>query len=198
MPTYIFELTLSTSTPRIWRKLSVPGRFTLGDLHQMLQIVFGWEERHRHEFRLGGERYTDPRALDYDDDPELFTHDVALEKALKGHNGFRYLYDFGDEWDVVGTILETLDIERVSPECLDGALAGPPEDCGGIDRYETMRDALKNPRHPDYEEMSEWAPPGFDPDFFDKDGLTSRLTKTFKPKASSKSKKSSTSKKKKS
>lgn len=180
MPTYIFDLTLSTSTPRIWRKLSVPGRYTLADLHQMLQILFGWENRHLHEFKIGENRYTDPRSLDFEEDGELHDHNVRLDVALEGQSGFRYLYDFGDEWDVVGTISETLDIERNLPECLDGALAGPPEDCGGIDRFERMRDALKNPRHPDYEEMEEWAPRGYDSDAFDKDALSSRLARTFK------------------
>lgn len=35
-------------------------------------------------------------------------------------------------WEVEATLLKTTPGDSDAPECLAGALAGPPEDCGGI------------------------------------------------------------------
>lgn len=179
MQTFVLEFTLSDCSPQVWRKLSLPGRYTLGDLHQMLQVLFGWQNCHMHEFRIGGRRFTDPRTLDFEFQDDLFDHNVGLERSLKGESSFRYFYDFGDGWKISAKVLEVLDLERAVPECLDGALAGPPENCGGIPGFENLREVLKNPRHPDFEEMLEWTPPGYDPDHFDKEALNSQLAEKF-------------------
>jgi len=48
-----------------------------------------------------------------------------------------------------------------------GERACPPEDCGGIWRYEELLEVLKNPDHEDYEEILEWVGEEFDPEHFD-------------------------------
>lgn len=40
--------------PPVWRRIEVPADFTLPQLHSVLQIAFGWEDRHLHEFRIQG------------------------------------------------------------------------------------------------------------------------------------------------
>lgn len=54
------------------------------------------------------------------------------------------------------------------PFCLDGAMAGPPEDCGGVSGYERFKKAIIDPSHPEHEEQLSWigghfAPFAFDP-----------------------------------
>ena len=53
--------------------------------------------------------------------------------------------------------------KRNAVECIDGARACPPEDCGGVWGYEDMLQALKNPTQEGNESTSEWLGEGFDP-----------------------------------
>ena len=66
-----------------------------------------------------------------------------------------YEYDFGDGWSheivlekVIGPIAGSVGIE-----CLDGARACPPEDCGGPWGYQEFLEAIGDPIHPEHEEM---------------------------------------------
>jgi hypothetical protein len=42
--------------PPVWRRLVVPSEITLGSLHDVIQVAFGWEDMHLHTFedRSGG------------------------------------------------------------------------------------------------------------------------------------------------
>jgi len=44
-----------------------------------------------------------------------------------------------------------------------GRRACPPDDVGVVWGYEDFLKALRDPSHPDHEEMAEWAGDGFDP-----------------------------------
>ena len=50
---YQFKLTLKGSDPPIWRRIQVPD-LTLGELHDVLQVVMGWEDSHLHQFIIRG------------------------------------------------------------------------------------------------------------------------------------------------
>ena len=65
--------------------------------------------------------------------------------------------------------------EESYPCCAGGARAGPPDDAGGVHGYAELLSALRNPRHPDHAQWSEWVPAGFDPEAFDPGETTARL-----------------------
>jgi Plasmid pRiA4b ORF-3-like protein len=44
-------------SPMIWRRLLVRSDSTLANLHDMLQIAFGWTDFHLHRFRIHGRDY---------------------------------------------------------------------------------------------------------------------------------------------
>ena len=62
----------ATRHPPVWRQLQVPATLTLARLHRVLQVAFGWEDHHLHEFVIGkrhfappgGDPWTDPRPVD--------------------------------------------------------------------------------------------------------------------------------------
>src|SRR5512135_3295200 len=64
---YQFKVTLNESNPRIWRRIQVPD-CTLGELHEVLQVVMGWEDCHLHQFVVRGESYgpLDPEDAHWD------------------------------------------------------------------------------------------------------------------------------------
>lgn len=44
-------------SPMIGRRLLVRSKSTLADLHDVLQIAFGWSDTHLHRFRIHGRDY---------------------------------------------------------------------------------------------------------------------------------------------
>lgn len=47
---YQLRVVLRGISPLIWRGLLLRGDATLADLHDVLQIAFGWEDYHLHRF----------------------------------------------------------------------------------------------------------------------------------------------------
>jgi len=72
------------------------------------------------------------------DDDWLITTEVCIREYLKNPSDRAlYRYDYGDGWEM-DVILEKILPRRKNkayPVCLEGELAGPPEDCGGISGY---------------------------------------------------------------
>ena len=166
--------------PPIWRLLFVPERFTLHQLHRLLQIIFSRLDYHLYEFQVGRRRFEAP-------DPEATGEDstkVKLAKLeFKAGSRFSYLYDFGDGWKHDIRVEEVLPMPPDngwdwSPKLVDGARAAPPEDAGGLPGYERLLQVIRNPSDPDYEELRAWVGPTYDPEKFDAWALDHALTLT--------------------
>ncbi|MBN2798371.1 MAG: plasmid pRiA4b ORF-3 family protein [Deltaproteobacteria bacterium] len=165
---YQIKVTLTGSKPPIWRRLLVPGAYTLGDLHQLLQVVFGWEHAHMHQFIVGALHFGEPSPHDWD--PVEDEDKVRVEQVLGAvKDSITYEYDFGDSWRHKITVEKVLEEpeEGASASCVAGRRAGPPEDCGGIWGYENLLAIQADPSHPEHEERMEWYGEPIDPAFFD-------------------------------
>ncbi|MDR1971223.1 MAG: plasmid pRiA4b ORF-3 family protein [Treponema sp.] len=183
---YVFRIGIEGSNPRIWRKLRVPGNFTLADLHEAIQIAFDWTDSHLHSFTVGSTEYMMEPEVGmevYDEEDALCEDDYCLDDLnLREKGSFSYLYDFGDSWEhkiTVNKVLPYTD-EEAQPLCLDGKNAGPLEDSGGVWGYAEMLEILKNPRHEEYEETLEWAG-DVDPLAFVPDKVNQTLKRVFAP-----------------
>lgn len=167
--------------PSVWRRVAVPENITLSKLHQVIQAVFGWSDTHLHEFEIDGESYGVP---DPDWGPPVISEQrKKLISVLYGKKTFRYVYDFGDNWELRIKVEKTLPaiIFPQVPCCIDGANRRPPEDVGGVPGYEDFLAALADPNHPEHEAMSEWyGDDGFDPTAFDCDWTNQWLKKQVK------------------
>jgi hypothetical protein len=174
------KIELEFIEPSIWRRVSVPDNYSLGDLHQVIQITMGWHDCHLHSFVVDEVQYTFPSQLpemDMQDEGTLRLADLIKTKTKH----FLYEYDFGDDWRHRITIEKFSPIDSVSqlPVCLDGARACPPEDCGSVPGYEDLVEAL-NTEDPDedQEAMLEWLEsmePGWNPDAFDRERVNREL-----------------------
>ena len=156
---YQIRLTLEGTTPPIWRRLLVPANLTLPQFHDVLQIAMGWQNCHLHQFSGGGAKYgqadpSEPGCL-----AEMGWIDERkgrVSQLLPGAGAkAEYLYDFGDDWlhEIVVEQVLPVDPRRAYPVCLEGKGAGPPEDCGGPHGFENIREALSDPKHPQYWDM---------------------------------------------
>ena len=166
-PVFELKVTLRHIKPAIWRQLLIYGSTSLEGLHSALQEAFGWQDYHLYEFRLGTRRFEAPEQDDASgEDATAF---LLMDLGLKPGTKFTYNYDFGDDWehDIEVMAVRGHDPGMVYPYCVDGARAGPPEDCGGPHGYSELLQILADPEHPEHRERREWAGPHFLPDVFD-------------------------------
>ena len=165
---YQIKVSLHGSKPPIWRRILVPSDTTLGQLHDILQVVMGWEDYHLHQFIVGQTYYGVPHpdyGLEMRDEKRVELNQIVPGEGFK----FRYEYDFGDSW------LHNLLVEKILPQasgeyypvCIKGKRACPPEDVGGIWGYYDFLEAIQNPGHPEHDDMAEWIGGEFDPEAFD-------------------------------
>jgi hypothetical protein len=170
-PMYQIKVTLLDSDPPIWRRLRVPGDFSLARLDLVIQSAMGWTNSHAHMFAAGAVLYGDP---DQDwDDKVQDERKVRLATIAKAPGAtLIYEYDMGDSWRHEVTVEEVAaTVGAGVPLCLAGERACPPEDCGGIDGYYDMLERLRDPASDDYEETRAWIEDAtggpFDPNAFD-------------------------------
>jgi len=179
---YQLKVTLKGSKPPIWRRIQVKSNIRLSDLHDVIQCIMGWDGGHLHQFIHKGEYFGEPS--DDDDWGEVADEDkVRLSDLdLQTKSKFVYEYDFGDGWMHEIVVEKTLPVEKgVSyPQCIDGKLACPPDDCGGIWGYYEMLQAVSDPKHPEHEHIKEWLGGEFDPEAFDLEGTDATLREAFK------------------
>ena len=162
------KVTLRGIRPPIWRRLLIPDRMTLGDLHEAIQAAMGWENGHLHLFEIAGRQFGDP-------DPEFRAHDAANEARMtlagvvkSGVNRFTYVYDFGDNWEHAVLIEKRAPkvIGTRFPACVAGKRNCPPEDCGGLWGYEELVAILADPSDTRHDEWKEIYGEDFDPEDF--------------------------------
>jgi len=129
---YQLRAVLRGISPMIWRRLLVRAESTVADLHEVLQLSFGWEDLHLNRFEIRGREYGV-----YRDGGPLFDADARkvrlCDLKLRRLERFVYEYDFGDDWihDLRIEAVLPVDARKSYPVCVAGKRAAPPEDCGG-------------------------------------------------------------------
>jgi hypothetical protein len=153
---------------------------TLGELHEVLQIVMGWEDCHLHQFIVRGEYYGRPDPEDKEWDMEMEDEEKSsISKIAKTGRKVRFIYeyDFGDSWQHEILLEKILEPEPnvAYPRCIKGARACPPEDVGGIWGYGDFLVAISDSNHESHAEMLEWVGGEFDPKKFSEDKVNTEL-----------------------
>lgn len=165
---YDLKVTLQGVRPPVWRRVKVRSDITLEDLHRVLQVVMGWSDSHMHAFRpAAGRGRARVAGAPVERSEERRTR---LDNILrKPRDRMVYEYDFGDSWEHE-VLLEKVGDDPPGasyPWVLAGARACPPEDVGGLGGYAHFLQAMRQPQHPEHEEMMEWYGRPFDPAAFD-------------------------------
>lgn len=168
-----FKIILENIKPPIWRRIQVPESYTFWDLHVAIQDAMGWCDGHLHQFETVTNKPSDKIyiGIPSDEDPYEIKKDweekISDWYDLEKNNKMNYTYDFGDNWDHKIVLEKILLCDGSKyPRCIDGKMACPPEDCGGVWGYEDLIEIIKNPKHKEYKEMKEWLGGDFDPEAF--------------------------------
>ncbi len=166
---YELKVTLIDSRPPIWRRVQVESGVTLDRLHHTLQTVMGWSDSHMHGFRVRqlSQPGSRPRWLSVESADEKTTR--LSDLLRRARDWCVYDYDFGDGWEhqlLLEEILARVPSARY-PAVRAGRGACPPEDVGGLPGYYHFLEVMNDTRHPEHEDMREWAGGKFDPSAFD-------------------------------
>lgn len=194
---------LLDSDPEIWRLLHVDPRLTLAQLHTVLQVAFGWQNCHLHQFHEeDGTRYATPapREFRFENDNAVDERKVQLAQIFnRPEKRIAYEYDFGDSW------IHAIDFEREIDSdtfeypretwieygrgvfsgkqraaiCVEGARNGPPEDSGGLYGFQELLELRRHPpprtkKHEWDHERLAWLG-DWDPDWFGLDEINQHL-----------------------
>ncbi|MEK3934310.1 plasmid pRiA4b ORF-3 family protein [Sporosarcina sp. FSL W7-1349] len=167
----------------VWRRVLVPLDLSFAEFHEVLQILFGWQNSHLHEFYVFNQTetiepqpYHSPYHVTGDYRPvlnivmaqELMSDSKEVDQAIgkttvlsdviPKYTVLKYVYDFGDNWVHEIVVEKFLKDEPVkSPVCLDGEGDAPPEDCGGELGFHEFLAIMEDRSHPEHDSMKQWA-----------------------------------------
>lgn len=83
---------------------------------------------------------------------------LKVDKYLEEYKTLEYVYDFGDNWEILVTLENTVeDYHFGYPTLLDGANDAPPEDVGGIPGFAYFLEVYNDPKDPEHDDIVEWA-----------------------------------------
>jgi hypothetical protein len=163
-----FELNVKLNLEKyhVWRKVIVPSHTTFSKLHGILQICFGWQNYHLHDFYIfDGEKpivhlvcNEEAFAYPHEELPMILDHERKLTDYLPKYQKMKYTYDFGDDWEHEVELVKVHDEYATNyPQCLAGEGNTPPEDVGGQGGYEYFMEVISDPTHPEHEAIVEWS-----------------------------------------
>lgn len=133
MKNYLLKISLDDTD--LWRKVFIPHGFTFPQLHDVIQMIFGWENYHMHEFTAAGIPIVSDEEEDIDMLPENFKYesDVCLDVIFLNEKIIEYAYDFGDGWELKIEVEKTDEAGADYPVLLEYGGTMAKEDCGGVD-----------------------------------------------------------------
>jgi hypothetical protein len=141
------------------------------DLHLIIQISMGWENRHLFEFSDRKSvrqtiRVVEDKAQDdeWDFQPRAFQADrVKLKEEFyekRAKKPFFYTYDFGDDWIHQISFEEVLEKDLTyytdTPMCIEAEGVCPPEDIGGIGGFTEFYNTVNDPKSNEGQGFRTW------------------------------------------
>lgn len=181
VPFFLLKITLAEASPEIWRKFVVPKSISLDRLHDVIQIVMGWQDYHQYEFVFGEKHFTE---FPQKGDTFKFSSRAILGNLVKRKGAtFSYIYDWGDDWEHKLVVEETKVDPRLIREplfCTAGERVCPPEDVGGILGYQEFCEAMSKSKHPRHKELKEWYGKPLDAESFNLTLVNQELVKYWR------------------
>jgi hypothetical protein len=174
------KITLLRTKPIVWRRIQVPASATFQDLAGIINTAMGFFSYHLYLFTVADE-WVGNKEFDQGEEwiSDALVHLGAV--ADQGIMQFSYEYDFGDSWKhkiLIEKVLQA-DPSQKYPICIAGKNACPPEDCGGVWGFESLKEIMANKKHPEYKEMLEWLGEPYDPLAFDREQINRRLIQRY-------------------
>ncbi|CAO3655337.1 unnamed protein product [Mucor hiemalis] len=133
-------------------------------MHHLIQILFLWRNSHLHKFESAASSSPDfYNDMDSDMDSDGGYGGLPESTEVKDYlkqpkDKMLYEYDFGDGWEHIIELEKKVPKEnnKAYPYCVTGRSMAPFDDCGGIDGFYDLLEAVENKDHPEHNDMKEW------------------------------------------
>ena len=135
------------SNVETWRELIIPEDITFKQLHNIIQKVFGFYDYHLYDFQVP-EKISDDsvdlnsiiKTVDYDNSNNVNIHEIFEDNSI-----LLYVYDFGDNWEIVIKVMDKVDYDENTAVITDfKGKYNPLDDMGGIDVFEEIIECIDN------------------------------------------------------
>lgn len=181
VPSYVLHISITFSDPLIWRRVQVPGSFTLAQLHDIIQLSMGWSDSYVHQFLVGKISYEPTQKSNLPRESKRFDeHRYKLHSLEEGMSFmFSYIYGAGEGWEHEIHLEEVVPPTRQldHPILMAGEMACPPESVGDIHQYLQLLHDLQSPDADNQKNINELADlPNFDPTAFNLDAAKKRIS----------------------
>lgn len=98
MSGYIVKIMIEKTHPPVWRRIVLPEKIRFYDLHKIIQITFGWEGVHLHDFSFPNDWLRIISPGDEKFGRTALETKALLDDYIRSFNWIRYTYDFGNDW----------------------------------------------------------------------------------------------------
>jgi|688.fasta_scaffold01845_21 hypothetical protein len=174
----IFQLSCQIEgiEPPVFRRIQVRD-CNLAKLHEILQVVMGWQDRQLHYFDIEGKEYTADRKAISEFEWENSARITLSQLWKKGISEFSYVYDMSHNW-VHAIVIEGPEEREPKthyPCCVEAERVAPSERCSGPREYEQWLQAWGNPNHPQHKSVCAALGPTFEPEIRSLDPINEKL-----------------------
>ncbi len=148
---YVIDITIDLEIDIVERQVVVPVQSTLGDLHGIIQKVFGWTDQHLHEFIDHASNTSYTVLEDFMEDDLYNAKAVSVKEAFKTGAKWTYIYDMGDYWQHTITVGDVYESSKPFPPfCTKARGENIPENIGGVGGYQEYMHAIEDAQHPEH------------------------------------------------
>lgn len=98
MAGYTIKATIEDTHPPVWRRIIIPEKINFGDLHRIIQIAFGWDDAHLHDFTFPKSELQIVESKENAFGDYLLERSALVDDFIREYKWIRYTYDFGDDW----------------------------------------------------------------------------------------------------
>lgn len=131
-----------------WREINIPKGINFKQLHIIIQKVFGFKDYHNFEFQiphdLPDKDYVDlnniKMTIGYAD-----CENVDISEIFEKYSIALYVYDFGDNWEIIVEKLEDIDYDNKTALITNyEGKFNPLDDMGGLNVFEEIVEAIED------------------------------------------------------
>jgi len=113
---FCLRVTLDGTKPPIWRRVAVPSDITLGQMHEVIQMVMGWTDSHLHQFLLR-DKALKPNPEEIARWVQQGAWDEAFAFRMRGERVFvPKTTPFGDDIELEGEDEDAVTLAEVCPK----------------------------------------------------------------------------------
>lgn len=125
---YTLRISLKGIEPEIWRTCQLAGYSSFGELHEIIQLVMGWNNLHPFRFTVKDKiLFDNPSVKEIDGKQTIDSDDLNLDEILE--TGDEFLYEYKNlEWKHHITVVAIAqDTDIAEPKCTGGEYSCPPD-----------------------------------------------------------------------